>query len=67
MSDAAHGTVRLDALGNPVFVANTGYIGVARFQYTISDGHNGLAHATVYLNARPPRWSDGWLLQAIAG
>jgi Ca2+-binding RTX toxin-like protein len=38
VSDAAHGTVALDASGNPVFTPEAGYSGLAFFRYTVSDG-----------------------------
>ena len=46
VSAAIHGTVTLNAQGDVVFVPEENYFGVAGFDYTVSDGHGGLATAT---------------------
>ncbi len=45
-----HGTVTLDAAGNPVYTPDAGYAGPDEFTYTISDGNGGEDTATVVLN-----------------
>ncbi|MEZ5840751.1 MAG: tandem-95 repeat protein [Hyphomicrobiales bacterium] len=47
------GTAELDAAGNIVFTANAGFSGPTRFTYTISDGRNGIAEASVDVRVRP--------------
>ena len=54
VGNAVGGVVQLDENNNIVFTADEGYIGAASFEYTISDGNNGLASAIVNLRVRPP-------------
>jgi Ca2+-binding RTX toxin-like protein len=54
VSNAANGTVEFDAEGDIVFTADPSYTGVTTFDYTVSDGRNGMATATVQLRVRPP-------------
>ncbi|RTR11631.1 beta strand repeat-containing protein, partial [Azospirillum griseum] len=49
-ANANHGTVSLDAQGNVVFTAESGYSGIAGFDYTISDGNGGTSTASVTVN-----------------
>jgi Ca2+-binding RTX toxin-like protein len=50
---ATHGTVMLDADGNPVFTAAGNYSGAASFSYTVSDGH-GTSTANVHFTVDAP-------------
>lgn len=54
VSNAIGGTVELDADGNAVFTALPGWSETASFDYTVSDGRNGIASANVLLRVRPP-------------
>ena len=47
VSGAVHGTVSVSAQGQVTFTPYLGYVGAARFSYTVSDGHGGTASATV--------------------
>jgi len=49
-----HGSVQLNADGSIVYSAPADFTGVASFDYTVSDGRNGLATQTVTLRVRPP-------------
>ena len=50
ISNATHGTVSVNAHGDVVFVAQTGFSGLAGFDYTVSDGHGGTSTASVTVN-----------------
>lgn len=52
VSNATHGTVSLDEHGNPVFVAELLFDGVAGFDYTVFDGTWGYGTAHVTVNVR---------------
>ena len=54
VSNAQHGSVTLDARGNVIFTADPDFVGLTSFDYTVSDGHNGLDTATVQVRIRPP-------------
>ncbi len=49
VSNASNGAVSLDANGNAMFTPGAGFSGSGGFDYTVSDGHGGLAtsHVTV--------------------
>ena len=50
---ATHGDVVFDASNQTVtFTPNAGYSGAAAFDYTVSDGHGGLATGTVGVNVK---------------
>lgn len=49
----ASGTAQLDANGDIVFTPKSGFTGATQFQYTLSDGRNGFASATVDVRVRP--------------
>ncbi|MDB5425721.1 MAG: thrombospondin [Phenylobacterium sp.] len=51
---ANHGVVSLAADGSVSFTPTAGYMGVAGFGYTVSDGHGGTATATVDINVSLP-------------
>jgi Ca2+-binding RTX toxin-like protein len=53
VSGAAHGSVALDADGNPVFTSAGNFSGAASFDYTVSDGH-GTSTATVHFTVDGP-------------
>ncbi|MBN2605871.1 MAG: Ig-like domain-containing protein, partial [Thiotrichales bacterium] len=53
VSNAAHGQVTLGNDGTVTFTPESGYVGVATFDYTISDGHGGTDTATVSVNVLP--------------
>ena len=54
VSNAVGGTVQLDGGGNVVFTAFDDHVGEGSFDYTVSDGANGLATQTVQVSVRPP-------------
>jgi len=54
VGDATHGSVMLDGQGNAVFTAEAGFLGVATYDYTVSDGHGGTATATVQVDVEHP-------------
>jgi Ca2+-binding RTX toxin-like protein len=47
------GVATLDAQGNVVFTATNGYYGPTSLRYTLSDGRNGFAQASVDIRVRP--------------
>ena len=49
-----NGTAQIDGDGNIVFTSATGFLGATQFSYTVSDGRNGLATATVNIRVVPP-------------
>ncbi|SNB82083.1 Ca2+-binding protein, RTX toxin-related, partial [Rhodoblastus acidophilus] len=49
----ASGAASLNAAGDVVFTANSGFTGVATLIYTISDGQGGFAEANVSVRVRP--------------
>ncbi|MCA3590034.1 MAG: tandem-95 repeat protein, partial [Methylocystis sp.] len=53
VANASHGSVSLDAQGNVIVTADPAYLGLMTFDYTVSDGGNGLATATVQIRVRP--------------
>jgi hypothetical protein len=59
VQDATHGTVSLNG-SDVVFTPTAGYFGAASFNYTISDGHGGMATTKVDLtvNAAPVAVAD---------
>ena len=59
VQDATHGTVSLNG-SDVVFTPTAGYFGAASFNYTISDGHGGMATTKVDLtvNAAPIAVAD---------
>jgi Ca2+-binding RTX toxin-like protein len=54
VSGAENGTVQLDQNGDVLFTSAEGYTGLATFEYTVSDGNNGLTTQTVTVRVRPP-------------
>ena len=62
----AHGTLVLNADGTFSYTPNANYNGTDSFTYRISDGHGGVAEATVTLNVAPvndaPVAADGSLV-----
>ncbi|WP_276576854.1 S8 family serine peptidase [Bradyrhizobium sp. 1] len=58
---ATHGNVVFDAAHETVtFTPDAGYSGAAAFDYTISDGHGGLATGTVGVNVKSGSTGGGW-------
>lgn len=58
---ATHGNVVFDAAHETVtFTPDAGYSGAAAFDYTISDGHGGMATATVGVNVKSGSTGGGW-------
>jgi serine protease len=52
VGNATHGTVYLNKLGDVVFRPDSGYVGPARFEYTVSDGLlTSTTHVDVYVQA----------------
>ena len=54
VSGAMHGIASLSAQGQITFTPYLGYVGPARFTYTVSDGHGGTASATVAVAVTSP-------------
>ncbi len=52
VSNASHGTVSL-VNGNITFTPDANFSGIARFDYTISDGHGGTSTATATIDVAP--------------
>ena len=48
-----NGTAELDAQGNVLYTPNADFSGPTKFTYKVSDGHNGIAEASVNLRVRP--------------
>jgi len=59
VTSVAGGTVVLDGQGHVVFTPEQGFVGEASFTYTVSDGHGGVATATVNVTVAPPTGTDG--------
>ncbi|TYL79806.1 tandem-95 repeat protein [Bradyrhizobium cytisi] len=58
---ATHGNVVFDAAHDTVtFTPDAGYSGVAAFDYTVSDGHGGLATGTVGVTVKSGTTGGGW-------
>lgn len=58
---ATHGQVVFDATNETVtFTPDAGYSGAAAFDYTVSDGHGGLATGTVGVNVKSGSIGGGW-------
>ncbi|QOZ66399.1 hypothetical protein WN72_08270 [Bradyrhizobium arachidis] len=58
---ATHGNVVFDATHQTVtFTPVAGYSGSAAFDYTVSDGHGGLATGTVDVTVKPGSTGGGW-------
>lgn len=51
--DGGAGTAQLDANGDIVFTPHADFTGATQFRYTVSDGRNGFAEATVDVRVRP--------------
>ena len=47
VGNASHGTVLIDSQGRVLFTPVTGFTGNAGFDYTVADGHGGMANAHV--------------------
>ncbi|MFK8114790.1 MAG: DUF4347 domain-containing protein [Rubripirellula sp.] len=52
-TDPANGTVNVQANGDYVYTPNTGFSGDDSFNYTITDGNDGTAFATVFVTVDP--------------
>jgi Ca2+-binding RTX toxin-like protein len=53
VGNADHGTVSLAQDGRVIFRADPNFSGIAHFDYTESDGHGGVATATVTIDVAP--------------
>ena len=53
VKNATHGTVELDINGNVIFKADANYSGIAKFDYTVIDGHGGTSTGTVTVDVVP--------------
>ena len=65
-----HGSASIDKDGNVVFTPEDGYTGKASFDYTVEDGHGGVATGTAEINILPDLptdelFEDQWYLKAI--
>lgn len=58
---ATHGNVVFDAANQTItFTPDAGYSGAAAFDYTVSDGHGGLATGAVGVTVKPGSTGGGW-------
>ncbi len=64
VGNAAHGTVKL-VNGNIVFTADANFSGIAKFDYTVSDGYGGTSTATATVDVKPV--ADTPTLSVVAG
>lgn len=53
VQNASNGLVSLAGDGSVAFTPTSGYVGVAHFSYTVSDGAGGLSDATVSIDVTP--------------
>lgn len=59
VGDASHGSVSLDANGNPVFVSAGNHAGPASFSYTVSDGQATSTATAQFTIGRPAKLEIG--------
>ena len=54
VNNVQHGTAVLNPQGQILFTPEDGFIGIAQFDYTVSNGRDAPSTATVFVNVDPP-------------
>lgn len=67
VQNPVNGSVVLDGTGNISFTPDSGFLGTATFEYTISDGHGGTSDATVEIGVRAVPTAGDDELHGLAG
>ncbi len=66
VGNVSHGTVKL-VNGNVVFTADANFSGIAKFDYTVSDGRGGTSTATATVDVKPVADAAGLTAQNATG